>query len=743
MADTPQSAEPRRRAVSSSPQAGSRSRRSKRRSRSPAGLLTRGLIGFLGVGLAAGALALAGFHPLGALPAVVGVLAVMLAARYFWTLWPGWMLGLVPWIGLAPWTGWMMVEEFDLLVLASLAGGYLAISGPHRHAPPPPVPIWRRELRWRKLTLTLLGLTGLSVAMSMVHGLVDAGGLAPSFYQGYTDGGHALRSAKAFLWLLLFLPLWQRVARRTPHTLTPSVMLGSTLALLGVCAGALLEAWRFKGQDVWLSGFFWESHVGGGALEGALALLMPFGLLAALRNGRGLGFGLAVALMLMATYVALSTGSQPLWLALMAGLLLVFTLWAQQEKRRQRGDRDPASSWMPGQIFNEPLVPALPPGRSLLVLSLLLLLIAWVAVSLWPLGGYRGAAALAATGVAVLAQPTAFARNHRGRVLSLGLGLVLVALPLLAVATLLAMAVPRSAYGSFLLFWLFSLFLARKAAGRRTPWFSGLGDALRAGFWLACVGGVGLILWSYAGIGAVEPALLPLALLALVWPLSQGGWYGSQLQQVGWRARWVAMGATVLVAGLVGLLAHTTGWRLPASHPLAFAGERLRHWQQTLSALDGERGWAFGAGAGRFKWVHAANAPPDERVGRHRWQDGSKASLRLVVGQQVEVGQLLRMTQRIDAAPPGLELILKARNDSDVLLHVEVCHKQGLSRGACLTQRVTLGANPDGWREHRIAIGGQGELHDRPLQFALALGKVQDSALFTDLSLKGAMGWSC
>lgn len=670
----------------------------------------------------------------------MGVLSTLLAARYFWTLWPGWMLGLVPWIGLAPWTGWMMVEEFDLLILASLAGGYLAMSGPHRNAPPAPVPVWRRELRWRKLTLVLLGLSGLSVAMAVVHGLVDAGGLRSDFFQGYTDGGQAIRGGKAFLWLLLLLPLWQRVARRTPHTLGPSVMLGSSLALLGVSFGALLEAARFAGQQPWLSGFFWEMHVGGGALEGALALLLPFGLLGALRGGRGVGFALSSALVLMAAYVAFCTGSHPLWLAVGIGLPLTFTLWLQQEKRRQRGERDPASSWLPGQVFTEPLAPALPPGRSLLVVGLLLTLTAWVAVSLWPVGGYRGVAALAAAVVALLAQPVAFARQHRGRVLSLGLGLLLIAAPLLGLATLLAVAVERSAYASFLFFWLISIWLARKAAQRRTPWFSGLGDALRAGLWLACVGCIGLILWGYAGIAALEPALVPLALLALVWPLSQGGWYGSHLQQLGWRTRWTAMGATVLLAALVGVLAQSTGWRVPSTHPLAFAGERVQHWQQTLSAIDGESGWAFGAGAGRFTWVYAANAAPADRVSRYRWQDGSKTSLRLVAGQRVEDGDLLRMTQRISAAPPGLALVLKARNDEDVLLLVEVCHKQILSRGACHSQRITLRANPDGWREHRIQLGGQGELDRGPLQFALALAKAKDSALLTDLSLKGGDG---
>ena len=56
-----------------------------------------------------------------------------------------------------------------LLVLASLAGGYLALSGPHRHEPPPPVPVWRRELRWRRLTVLMLAIAG----ALREHGLRD------------------------------------------------------------------------------------------------------------------------------------------------------------------------------------------------------------------------------------------------------------------------------------------------------------------------------------------------------------------------------------------------------------------------------------------------------------------------------------------------------------------------------------------------------------------------------------------
>jgi hypothetical protein len=720
-----------------------RQRRRRRRESSASRFGPRVLTGLAGLICLVFALLLASQHPLGGITAVAAVLLLTLLARFFWTLWPGWMLALVPLLGFAPWTGWMLVEELDLLVLASAAGGYFAISGPHRTQPPPPVPVWRRELRWRRITLLVIGLFALSTFMAMVHGIVDAGGIGIDLYQGYQQAGESMRAGKAVFWMLLMLPLWQRVARRTPQTLTPALVVGTAGALWAVCAGVLYERIAYTelsnfSTDYRVTGLFWEMHVGGAALDGALALLLPFALLALLRQRGKASFTLAAALLMLGLYAVLGTFSRGLYLALALALPLTVLLWVQQDRRLQRGDRDPASSWLPGQVLPDPVRASLPPWRAAALLALMLAGVAVAAWLLYPRTGYRGLLALAGTVVALLAQPRAAGANSTTRALTTVLGLVL-ALPLLGFSLLMSQVIDDAVYFCFALYWLASLLLARAAAKRRRPWFSSLGDAVRAGFWFALAGSVVLVAWTWAGTGAAKAALPPVLLLALAWPLCQGGWYGELLQGLSWRTRLAAMAAMVLAAAAVAALggAQVAG-RLGQNE--TEQNQRLTHWSRTLSALDGEGGWIFGAGAGRFVSVFQLNAPADEQLGDYRHVGGSTPYLLLSAGSHPQhQGELLRITQRLDAAPAGLVLQLKARNVEDVNLLVEICQKHLLHSGACISSKVQLRSNPDGWRSHRIELGGQGELRGG-LQFAIALAHKRDQAMLTELSLRGADG---
>ena len=72
---------------------------------------------------------LAAHHPLSPALAVAGV--VVLAALT-WAKpahWPLWLLPLLPLTGLMTWSGWLIVEELDITVLAVAAGGWLRLAG--------------------------------------------------------------------------------------------------------------------------------------------------------------------------------------------------------------------------------------------------------------------------------------------------------------------------------------------------------------------------------------------------------------------------------------------------------------------------------------------------------------------------------------------------------------------------------------------------------------------------------------
>ena len=132
--------------------------------------------------LTAGAL-LALQHPVA--PAAAIAMFVLSALAMAWR--PGWWLFVVPaalpMLNFAPWTGGLVVEEFDLLVLAA-AGGAHARTALSRVAvlasPRPPSSVW-------KAFAGAALLFGLVSAVSLWRGVAAAGGLGFGWFQGYTE----------------------------------------------------------------------------------------------------------------------------------------------------------------------------------------------------------------------------------------------------------------------------------------------------------------------------------------------------------------------------------------------------------------------------------------------------------------------------------------------------------------------------------------------------------------------------
>lgn len=707
-----------------------------------AAALLAGVCGLLG-------LYLAWHYPGGAAPALGGLLLGTFLARYFWAVWPGWMLALVPLIGLAPYTGWLWLEELDLLVLASAAGGYLALSGPHRKRPPEVQPPWRRELRWSSLTVLLMLAWGASVLLAMVLGVQDAGGWKAGWFDGYHEAGNALRPAKTLIALLLLAPLWARVGRRAPQALTPSLLLGLGLLLAGIALGAVHERMAYTGltnftSDYRTTSVFWEMHIGGAALDGALALSLPFGLLIALRQQGPRAFALAVLLLALGGYVLLTTFSRGLYLAAVAGLSTTLSLWWLQRRRRHGGGGDPASSWLPGKVPTDADQTLSPwPGRlGLLLLVLLGVSVAW---QLFPTSGYRGLTGLLGALVALLAQPPG-ARETSQRVISFALG-ALMAAALVGLSTLLAMSFDKLAYVGFALAWTLSMALARAAWRGRHPWRTPLGDAVRAACWLWVLGMVGVVAWNWGGATALEASWWPLALLAICWPLSQGGSLGGLLATLGWRARVGALGLLMLAAAIVAAL----GGGSYVGERFATGREDLsgreQHWRRSLAILDVREAWGFGVGAGRFAAQTQLNAPAHERTGDYRLLDDHDGP-RLALSAGTHVlgwGEFLRVSQRVNDAPPRLKLRLQARARQPLELEVELCQKHLLYDAACLSTKAKVEKADAQWHPLEIELGGAGQLGHasamgRSLVFSLAVASEGRRVELRQLSLQGDDG---
>lgn len=712
------------------------------------------LAGLLALACLAMGLGLASQHPLGALPALLGVVAVAGMARYFWIVWPGWMLALVPLLALAPWSGWLWLEELDLLVLASAAGGYAALSGPHRHRPPAPLPPWRRELQWGAGTKLLLLLWALSALLALFLGVQDAGGWVFDAFDGVHEPGYALRGGKTILHLLLLAPLWVRSTRRASAALTPSLLLGLGGVLVVASLGALLELQAYVGLTALTSAYrassvFWEAHLGGRPLEGVLALTLPFGLLLLTRQRSPRAFGVALLLMAVAGYAVLAAFSAPLYLACLLGLgLTSLLLWLQRRRARREG-RDPASSWFPGKVPTDADLRAQSnrwPGR-----GGLLLLVAIGAVAAWqlyPSSAERGLLALLGAWLALVAQPPGPAQATTAQRITSWLMGAVAAAPLIGLSALLALGVDKSAYGTYVLAWLCSMGLARSAWGGRHPWRTPMGDALRAAAWLWNLGSVAVVAWTWGGSAALEATLLPLGVLACIWPLAQGGSLGQLLATLDWRARVGSMGLLAVTAAILAALSGGAylSERLGAGSPDGL-GPRMEHWGRVLTLLEGHQGWWVGMGSGRFAAKLQADAPEGERSGDYRWLSGPDgARLRLAAGtHEQRAGALLRLSQRIDAAPPRLKLRLQARVLEPTQLQTEVCERHVLLDAACRRMSVELTQTDWQWHNVDVELGGMGELGQsgwlgRSLAFSVAVASKGKRVELRQMSLKGADG---
>ena len=285
-----------------------------------------------GLLFAALALGAAMQHPIA--PAVaVGVLLGVLA----WAAWrPGdlWFMlpALLPMANFMPWTGWWLVDESDLLVLAAMGGAYLRWGF---DAWGHPAGEWDRtpqSIRWVYVLLPAVLVVGVWRGLDDARGgvpwrvlLSDLWGLG--VYGDYDLPGNTLRVAKSLVWGLLLLPVLYRSGQGAPLRLARGMLAGLVL----VCAVVLWERGVYAGgldfsHHYRTSAWFWEMHVGGGAIDVYLALALPFAWWAAWTAPRGGRWCAAAALVFVSIYAVLTTYSRGVYLAVAIALVALTVL---------------------------------------------------------------------------------------------------------------------------------------------------------------------------------------------------------------------------------------------------------------------------------------------------------------------------------------------------------------------------------------------------------------------------------
>ena len=227
---------------------------------------------------------------------------------------------LLPLMDFAPWTGRFFFDEFDLLILTTLAYYF-----------------WHKPKRTQRSLLTtasilLLTIYTLLYGISLLRGLLPLPAINANSFNHYYSHFNSLRVGKGYFWSLLLLPFLQLTVRRyrdAPHYFGYGILLGLT----GVCLFAIIERLVFVGlfdftSDFRINALFSSVHTGGGNIESYLMLTLPFITLLFIKNTHHKSRWLSgVILFVISVYTLLVTFSRGGYLGFCVGfLVLVFAL---------------------------------------------------------------------------------------------------------------------------------------------------------------------------------------------------------------------------------------------------------------------------------------------------------------------------------------------------------------------------------------------------------------------------------
>lgn len=679
-------------------------------------------------------LALSLHYPL-AQPVMTGLFVVCIAVFYIWP--NSWLVAvpaMLPVIGLAPWTGWLTFEEFDLLVLAAAAAGYarLALRMPLANSKAKPAerntPGYRSGMSAPALLLSTLFLV--SVLVAMFRGFLDAGGFSFGEFQGYHEPMNSVRLAKSFLLAVLLVPLWRTsIDQATPQGTrleNTSSLLAAGL-LIGVAGTSLAAIWErvaFPGllnfsSDYRTTAMFWEMHVGGAALDGFLALSVPFAAHVLLHARTPVRWVAAATVLILAGYACLTSFSRGVYLAVPIGLAIMLGLHAlnQQRSRRPTGDRGSHPSRYEGFL----------PG--------LLLTIGFGMGAGWifATGGYRSVIAL--WGALAVFLPLVSATGQlklSDWLLGLLLGGVLSALAI--IGSMLLSKGAYAVYGLSLAFSAVMLYQPPKMANRRATLMA------LAGF-LCVLTSAGLVAEHWGGPAALNDLLPVLAILFVVALLSAKSTPSAWPRGLRWQL--TVLVAMLMAAAVVAVFAGGSYMTTRFSSSEKDYKGRETHWQQGLAMLATPLDWALGKGLGRFPDNYFFASSTTEHPGDYRLAtERGNTYLTLTGGQQpASWGNMLRMSQRIDVPLAPVKVNFSVRAEKPVNLHFEVCEKHLLyDNSSCLTKKVGIQPRPGEWQQVQLLLDGKsisrGDWYaPRPIVFSFAIESRAGLANIDNLSL--------
>ncbi len=574
---------------------------------------------------------------------------------------PDWWLILLPALwpiaDLARWSGQIHVTESDALALGTVATlsfqALITRRWPHAVDSAP----FRAGITaWASMAL-LAAATVVAVARGMSE-------FPPESFEawtGYSGSMNAIRVGKGFLLPMMLLPFLHAALRRDGRRAFERLAAGLALGLGAASLAALWERVAFPGltdfaADYRTTALFWEMHVGGAALDGWLALTLPFAVFSAWRWRRSPAILTAMlAILALASYAILTTFSRGLYLGIMVGAVTlgVAALVARTDVEKAAGLR--------------PIVAIGATGLAAFA----------IAAIAFRHGGYRGAAAMLLTG--------GLAYALVGRLSGLRAGEVVAALGLAAViagaSTWFGSLFPKGPYVMFALAW---------AAGAGMTWHLWHGAEDRgwrvlgfAIFGWALFAAVGVPV-NWGGEVALPDSIGAAVLIAIP----------AIAQAASRRRLWTPNSSGILAAGALGiaslLAAAVFGsnfFQARAATTGADLAGRLQHWRNSMSLVDTDTERLLGIGAGRYSEAYFWKVPKGQIPGTWRIiEEPGNTFLRLGPPKYMRgFGELFRVTQAVPLDMRGPFLYrFRARAPADSVLRFEVCRKHLLYTHDCV-----------------------------------------------------------
>lgn len=660
--------------------------------------------GLIAVNHPSGLLVLFGFFlPFVALAAYSPVLILMLP------------LALLPIIDLAPWSGWLTFEEFDLLVLAMAGGAYLRlalcsngglkIGGlPHLRiepslqqavldasncsgvAPESGHSVFsgggQRSTQWGWGGI-LLVIYAISLMISISRGVVDAGGFEFGWFQGYDGPMNSIRVGKAFFLAALLIPAMLHFLRRDEFRFIRFVGWGIAAGLGTASVAAFIERLAYTGllnfsTDYRTTALFWEMHVGGAALDGWLLLTFPFAIWAYQSAEGRVQRLVALGILALAAYAALTTFSRGVYLGLAISMIVLgFLLWKKHSTNSENR--------LPKVVFA---------GWGVALLGLCLLVyFAFVSA------GYRGLIALLGLIFVMLSLPSVlrilpFVQFAFASVFSLFVGCMLVAG---------SNFLPKGPYLLYAILFVSTLYLLHGCHWRSLT----TGAAVSWGGYLCLLLSAINVAGYWGGVEAL-PAF-SIAVLLLGVPLLASVFSKRALWPVELKAHVRMMMVAIAVSGVGALFLGGAymGDRFSTSER-DFAN-RISHWAMALSTLQSPSDFIFGKGVGRFPSSFHFGGPRENVAGSYGINvEGGNEILSLVsANHSMSEGDILRVSQRLSMSETGgFEVEFKGRSSMPVRVHLEVCEKHLLYEAACQFGSVIVQPGETGWNRYRAKLVG-------------------------------------